>query len=606
MILSADEYERTQYLQELSLTRGETLVEALSPMSDNTIGDTAVEYARSRDIFAPQQEGGRWLPAPLNFMREQARMLFPPLPGKKLNREEAQGILKEKGVSDIQIPEEGLTTGALDYLIENKQNRDLREERLSRSQYWGVNFAGSLVSGLTDPAELALGFVPVIRSAKYAELLGEASGILGRTAVRAGVGAAEGAAGALVAEPLRYHLQSEMYKDYGAMESMTNIAFGMAMGSFAHATFGAWIGPEPKKAGDSSPAIPSELPPSAPEITRRLDELQRHVDLVASDSGVIREDSLPGLSKSKTEFSGLKLGMSEVQQAMDIGLPAKIAVAGKEIIPAKIEYVGKRGYVVTDVYGAEHAVSHEAFNSGSVDFTTDRVDAPPQRVNLSSIENVETRTTEALDSKKQVTIDIEGKAREVDSVVDGVVLLKDGETYTLQELFDKNPESRFAVFEDRNAKYPVEEVGVLQRGESFSQEPLPMEISDSFAPEGQGISFAGESPQPGVPKELMYEPGASLMDTRALDEVNKVLAEAKEPAFVPAEKPGELSSASKKVKEEVAALQQDVKLDAKRLGIEDDSPLFDGANDAAEGVKKSVEMDKVLESVGRCLEVGAV
>jgi hypothetical protein len=97
-------------------------------------------------------------------------MLFPPLPGKKLNREEAQGILKEKGVSDIQIPEEGLTTGALDYLVENKQNRDLREERLSRSQYWGVNFAGSLVSGLTDPAELALGFVPVIRSAKYAEL----------------------------------------------------------------------------------------------------------------------------------------------------------------------------------------------------------------------------------------------------------------------------------------------------------------------------------------------------------------------------------------------------------------------------------------------------
>lgn len=86
----------------------------------------------------------------------------------------------------------------------------------------GVGFA----AGLTDPLNLATGFIPVIGSSRYAAL-----------AARVGVptsrfigGAIEGAAGAALIEPILLGSAANQQIDYGFEDSLLNIAFGAALG----------------------------------------------------------------------------------------------------------------------------------------------------------------------------------------------------------------------------------------------------------------------------------------------------------------------------------------------------------------------------------------
>jgi len=60
-----------------------------------------------------------------------------------------------------------------------------------------------------------------------------------RAAVRAGIGAIEGTAGAAMLEPATYALSRAEQRDYTMADSLANLAFGGIMGGGLHAGFGA-------------------------------------------------------------------------------------------------------------------------------------------------------------------------------------------------------------------------------------------------------------------------------------------------------------------------------------------------------------------------------
>ncbi|MCX4310659.1 MAG: hypothetical protein OSJ28_10295, partial [Desulfovibrio sp.] len=74
-------------------------------------------------------------------------------------------------------------------------------------------------------------------------LMAGASGIGQRAAIRAGLGAASGALGAAMIEPMIYLGQQEVQADYTFANSMLNMSFGAIMGGVMHAgggTFAEW------------------------------------------------------------------------------------------------------------------------------------------------------------------------------------------------------------------------------------------------------------------------------------------------------------------------------------------------------------------------------
>lgn len=105
----------------------------------------------------------------------------------------------------------------------------------------GVGLIGSAL----DPLNVASAFVPVVGQARYAAALEGAASLGARAALRARVGAIEGAVGAAMLEPIVYGAAREEQADYDAYDSLTNLAFGTILGGGLHVAGGAvadWAG----------------------------------------------------------------------------------------------------------------------------------------------------------------------------------------------------------------------------------------------------------------------------------------------------------------------------------------------------------------------------
>jgi hypothetical protein len=163
--------------------------------------------------------------------------------GQRVDAESARQRIVDAGLEGrLTVGSEGTTSEALDILIERKRAEIKRQEVLSRSPggfamgtaQLGTAFAASLL----DPLNVGLAFVPVVGEARYLKYLANARGVLGRTAVRVGVGAAEGAAGAALVEPLIYAAKTQEQADYDFTDSLLNVAFGTVFGGGLHAVAG--------------------------------------------------------------------------------------------------------------------------------------------------------------------------------------------------------------------------------------------------------------------------------------------------------------------------------------------------------------------------------
>lgn len=163
--------------------------------------------------------------------------------GEKLDRATAEGAIKEAGVK-LKVPDDGYTKEALDILIKRQRDQAARQSVMDRTPWsWlgsPVRGTAMLLTGLTDPLNVASAFIPVVGEARAASMLAKAgTGLAARAGARAVIGAAEGAAGAAILEPAIYGLHTQLQDDYSMSDSLVNIAFGGLLGGGLHAVGGS-------------------------------------------------------------------------------------------------------------------------------------------------------------------------------------------------------------------------------------------------------------------------------------------------------------------------------------------------------------------------------
>ena len=159
-----------------------------------------------------------------------------------LSLDEQTRIIKDSGLEGHVKAQEGYNAEALNIVMQDKQDEIDRALTREQAPAWMApfGFAVGLGTSFLDPINIALSFVPVLGQQRVMRMLASASGAGGRAAVRAGVGAVEGAVGAAMVEPLVYLAKNQQQADYGMTDSLLNIAFGAVMGGAMHSAAGAW------------------------------------------------------------------------------------------------------------------------------------------------------------------------------------------------------------------------------------------------------------------------------------------------------------------------------------------------------------------------------
>jgi len=143
---------------------------------------------------------------------------------------------------DLEIPESGMYQEALDFLIELKQEENLRRSVIERGPEGvfagGVRFTAALGGSMLDPINVGSAFIPVVGQARYTSMLAQAGTTAGRAGVRARVGAQEGLFGAMLVEPLSYVPLQYTQADYDMVDSALNIGLGSVLGGGLHVVGG--------------------------------------------------------------------------------------------------------------------------------------------------------------------------------------------------------------------------------------------------------------------------------------------------------------------------------------------------------------------------------
>src|SRR5690606_34825012 len=156
-----------------------------------------------------------------------------------LTAEQARARIKEEGL-DLTVDDTGIRAGALDILIERKRAEVQRKLILDNApaSTVPVQLLAGFGASVLDPINIASAFVPVVGEARYASMLASATSRAARLGVRGRVGALEGAVGAAIVEPLVLYASAQDQADYGAVDSLLNVAFGSVMGGGLHSAGG--------------------------------------------------------------------------------------------------------------------------------------------------------------------------------------------------------------------------------------------------------------------------------------------------------------------------------------------------------------------------------
>lgn len=243
----------------------------------------STSLVRSEQL-AEQTEGRAMVMGPESYFAPDAGRAAPdtPMLDAKAARDKVEGM----GL-DIKIPDQGIRQGALDILVDRHREQAARQQVLARSNggSMGTQIAASLAASLLDPLNIASAFVPVVGEARYAALLGRASGPLGRAGVRAGVGAVEGAVGAAIIEPLPLLAASQDQTEYGLSDSLANIALGGILGGGLHSIGGAASDALRRRLATETPVIDPALnvagrqaQPATPAQSLRAADFERLFD----------------------------------------------------------------------------------------------------------------------------------------------------------------------------------------------------------------------------------------------------------------------------------------------------------------------------------------
>jgi hypothetical protein len=184
-----------------------------------------------------EQEGRAVVMGPESYFAPNQARMEPDSP--LVSAQDARDKVDSLGLK-LNIPDQGIRSGALDVLIERQQAQLARQQVLARAgSSFGTQLSAGLAASIIDPINIASAFVPVVGEARYAALLGRAATPLARAGVRVGVGAVEGAVGAAIVEPLPLLAARQDQTDYDLSDSLSNIAFGAILGGGLHTVGGA-------------------------------------------------------------------------------------------------------------------------------------------------------------------------------------------------------------------------------------------------------------------------------------------------------------------------------------------------------------------------------
>jgi hypothetical protein len=166
-----------------------------------------------------------------------------PVNVRRINAAQAMERVKKNGLEGHLTFDKDTTEEAVDLLSERKRKELYRQDIAARSPggfgLGTAKFGMAVGTSLADPGSALLNFVPVIGQTRYLRWLRIGGSALGRAGVRAGVGAAEGVAGATLYEPLLYTAKQSEQADYDMTDSLLNVAFGGVLGGGIHMIGGA-------------------------------------------------------------------------------------------------------------------------------------------------------------------------------------------------------------------------------------------------------------------------------------------------------------------------------------------------------------------------------
>jgi hypothetical protein len=154
----------------------------------------------------------------------------------------ANDMVKKAGLAPhLKLPDQpDIPQAQLEIMMARATARREREATMERGPGGVVQgtleVGTSFLVGAVDPLNLASAFIPVMGELRYAKLLaGAGEGMAARAGVRAAVGAAEGAVGAAVIEPIDWMAHTQDGRDFGMADVLHNIMFGAVLGSTLHA-----------------------------------------------------------------------------------------------------------------------------------------------------------------------------------------------------------------------------------------------------------------------------------------------------------------------------------------------------------------------------------
>jgi hypothetical protein len=161
-----------------------------------------------------------------------------PTGGEPISAETAKAMAEDAGVT-VDFGTGQTTRPAAEIMIARARARAVRDTivnayKPSLGTSLGVSFAASLA----DPLNIGAAFIPFVGEARYTAWLAQASGFGSRTAIRAGVGAVEGLAGAALFEPLIAEAATQEGRDYHLSDAIRNIMIGGVLGSGLHVGVG--------------------------------------------------------------------------------------------------------------------------------------------------------------------------------------------------------------------------------------------------------------------------------------------------------------------------------------------------------------------------------
>lgn len=215
----------------------------------------------------------------------------------------------------LTVDDNGITDAALGILIDRKREELQQQQTLARARggvgEGAARLGVALGTSLLDPVNVGLAFVPVVGEARYARILAGAGagGLFGRSAVRAGVGAVEGAAGAAIVEPLIYSAKQQEQADYAMSDSLMNLAFGTIFGGGLHVVGGA--GADAVRAWRGR--LPIDVPEAAAEIRGeslipRAEELPSPARVIESRFAQRVENDIDGAIAEYAQVEGSESG----------------------------------------------------------------------------------------------------------------------------------------------------------------------------------------------------------------------------------------------------------------------------------------------------------